>query len=445
MSGYNLDSLERTHLADQGYVLREAVFSAKEVASIANSCEAVLARAASGPPTRKIQMGKYLFEINPDLVTVVKWEPEHPDQLQGLEPFAHFDSALEAWGKDPRFVDPMRDILDTADPSLFTEKLNVKRAHVGGAIFLHQDRPYWVENSENADEIATAVLFLDDATRINGCLEVVPGSHLTALAKGREMEGFGSFEMDPDHRHRTVGCTGSLCRERCIFWAKVGTSFAAEYDRMRPADTVIQLPACGPYDVFAVSRADAWRKGRRTSLKFMFYPTCSDEQLRFFRDNGYLVVEGAVASDDVAEVREHCDVIVEKRHKLAFDWAWEKGTSREDRKFRIVQGSPSHIWPEINEMRFRQWMIGFAADLLGKPVEFWYDQYLAKPPHEGCPSRIFMQPLEDSNDGDHLRSAIQRSAPACLISPGDRPARRSPKTGACATDGNNPDTRTEVA
>lgn len=116
----------------------------------------------------------------------------------------------------------------------------------------------------------------------------------------------------------------------------------------------------------------------------MFYPTCSDEQLRFFRDNGYLVVEDAVASDDVAKVRKHCDVIVEKRHKLAFDWAWEKGTSREDRKFRIVQGSPSRIWPEINDMRFRQWMIGFAADLLGKPVEFWYDQYLAKPPHEGA-------------------------------------------------------------
>ncbi len=218
MSGYNLDSLERTHLADQGYVLREAVFSAKEVASIAKSCEAVIARAASGPPTRKIRMGKYLFEINPELVTVIKWEPEHPDQLQGLEPFAHFDSALEAWGKDPRFVDPMRDILDTADPSLFTEKLNVKRAHVGGAIFLHQDRPYWVENSENADEIATAVLFLDDATRINGCLEVVPGSHLTALAKGREVKGFGSFEMDPDRFDTEQLVALEVCAGSVVFF-----------------------------------------------------------------------------------------------------------------------------------------------------------------------------------------------------------------------------------
>ena len=92
MSRHGFDDFERTHLAEQGYVLREAVFSNPEVSSIADSCEAVLARAASGPPTRKIQMGRYLFEINPDLMTVVKWEPENPDQLQGLEPFAHFDS-----------------------------------------------------------------------------------------------------------------------------------------------------------------------------------------------------------------------------------------------------------------------------------------------------------------------------------------------------------------
>ena len=198
MSGHRLNDLEQDQLTDEGYVLREAAFSTEEVACIADECETVLARAASGPLTRKIPMGNYLFEINPELVTVVKWEPEHPDQLQGIEPFAHFDAALEARGKDPRFVDPMRDLLDTADPSLFTEKLNVKRAHVGGAIFLHQDRPYWLENSENADEIATAVLFLDDADRVNGCLEVVPGSHLVPLPKGRDVEGFGSFEMDSE-------------------------------------------------------------------------------------------------------------------------------------------------------------------------------------------------------------------------------------------------------
>ncbi len=114
------------------------------------------------------------------------------------------------------------------------------------------------------------------------------------------------------------------------------------------------------------------------------YPTCSDEQRRCFDENGYLVVEHAVAASDVTQVRENCDVIVEKRHKLAFDWAWEKNTPREARKFKIVQGSPSRTWPEINDTRLRRWMVAFGSALLGKPIEFWYDQYLAKPPFEGA-------------------------------------------------------------
>ena len=114
------------------------------------------------------------------------------------------------------------------------------------------------------------------------------------------------------------------------------------------------------------------------------YPVCNDEQRSFFAENGYLVVDSAIVVHDVVAVRKHCDVIVEKRHKLAFDWAWGKGTPREERKFKIVQGSPSHIWPEINDTQMRRWMNEFNSALLGDPVEFWYDQYLAKLPLEGA-------------------------------------------------------------
>jgi len=119
-------------------------------------------------------------------------------------------------------------------------------------------------------------------------------------------------------------------------------------------------------------------------MSVALYPVCSEEQRRFFDDNGYLVVENSISLNEIAQVRQQCDVIVEKRHKLAFDWAWEKGTPRDRRQFRIVQGSPSRVWPGINDMRFRRWMNDFSSKLLGKPVEFWYDQYLAKPPFEGA-------------------------------------------------------------
>ena len=72
----------------------------------------------------------------------------------------------------------------------------MKRARVGGPIVLHQDHPYWVGVAENADEVATAMLFLDDTTLENGCLEVVPGSHRAGEMPRRPVADFGQYEMD---------------------------------------------------------------------------------------------------------------------------------------------------------------------------------------------------------------------------------------------------------
>jgi ectoine hydroxylase-related dioxygenase (phytanoyl-CoA dioxygenase family) len=113
------------------------------------------------------------------------------------------------------------------------------------------------------------------------------------------------------------------------------------------------------------------------------YPQASAAQIEFFREHGWLVMEDVIARDDVAEVERRMQVILDKKEKLAFDWAWEKGKPKEERAFRIVQGSPTYVWPEIQDAPFRRWSIEFASALLGKPVEFWYDQFLAKPPREG--------------------------------------------------------------
>jgi ectoine hydroxylase len=116
--------------------------------------------------------------------------------VQGVEPFAHFDERLRDWAADPRFVEPIKDVVGAEDLNLFTEKLNVKRARAGGPIVLHQDYPYWTENSDGPADIATAMVFLDDSNRANGCLEVLPGSHKRGVWPQRKVEGFGAMEME---------------------------------------------------------------------------------------------------------------------------------------------------------------------------------------------------------------------------------------------------------
>jgi phytanoyl-CoA hydroxylase len=110
------------------------------------------------------------------------------------------------------------------------------------------------------------------------------------------------------------------------------------------------------------------------------------EQISFFREHGWLVVQNAVEPAEIDEVSARMEVILRKKHKLAYDWAWEKGKSKEERQFKIVQGSPSMVWPEIAHARFRIWMIAFARDLMNAHVEFWYDQFLAKRPRDGAPT-----------------------------------------------------------
>ena len=48
-----------------------------------------------------------------------------------------------------------------------------------------------------AHRMATAMIFLDDATLENGCLEVGPGTHRVGKhPQRRDADGFGSLEMD---------------------------------------------------------------------------------------------------------------------------------------------------------------------------------------------------------------------------------------------------------
>jgi phytanoyl-CoA dioxygenase PhyH len=203
MSSWALSPAEQRRLDEEGYLVREAAFRGAELEAIREACEALCRRlvgsAATSPAASpRIPAGSYLFQLCADPLTMLKWEPDHPEVLQGVEPFAHFDEALRRLGCDPRLVEPMRGLIGAPEIELFTEKLNLKRGRVGGPIVLHQDYPYWTQSSEHPEEIATAVLFLDDAHAGNGGLEVLPGSHRGGPRLGGAKPGFGRNELKPE-------------------------------------------------------------------------------------------------------------------------------------------------------------------------------------------------------------------------------------------------------
>lgn len=205
MGNYRFDDQERRQLETDGYVLRERAFDADEVAATIEVCESLVDEVVRGQRGGRLSVGSYTFEPDFPSTLMVKWEGDS-DIVHGLEPFAHLSPPIAVLALDPRFVEPMIDIVGDPHPMLFTEKLNLKRPHRGGHNPLHQDLPYWYD-ARDASRIATAMLFLDDADVGNGTLEVVPGSHRDGLWPQRtDSDRFGNLEIDPateDHT-RTI-------------------------------------------------------------------------------------------------------------------------------------------------------------------------------------------------------------------------------------------------
>ena len=118
----------------------------------------------------------------------------------------------------------------------------------------------------------------------------------------------------------------------------------------------------------------------------MNYPRASPEQVDFFNQHGYLVVAGALPQTDLDTLESYCDLLLRDKEKLANDWAWDANEARENRSFRIVQSTPTLVWKDIADQPYRRWLASFSSQLMGMPLEFWYDQFLGKPPGKSVPT-----------------------------------------------------------
>lgn len=112
-----------------------------------------------------------------------------------------------------RIVDSAEKLLD-GEVYHYHSKMIMKDAKVGGAWTWHQDYGYWYQNSVIWPLLTSVSIAVDPATRENGCMQVVPGSHdvgridhvLSGEQAGADMERVNAIlerlplvycEMDP--------------------------------------------------------------------------------------------------------------------------------------------------------------------------------------------------------------------------------------------------------
>ena len=75
-----------------------------------------------------------------------------------------------------RLTDAAEQILED-EPYHYHSKMIMKDARVGGAWAWHQDYGYWYQNAVLTPNLVSVFIAVDPATRENGCLQVLKGSH----------------------------------------------------------------------------------------------------------------------------------------------------------------------------------------------------------------------------------------------------------------------------
>ena len=171
----------RAAFGADGYLVREGVLDAAECDRLRASVETVSAavsehaRRPDAGPSATLGDG---HRIQLSARTAIQWEwNEGSRAIRLLEPCDHLHPDLGTLFDDPRLTGPVVDELGPA-PAPFTSKLNFKRATEGSEFPWHQDYPYWYTAiGDAAQDVITAIVFLDDATAANGALRVLPGSH----------------------------------------------------------------------------------------------------------------------------------------------------------------------------------------------------------------------------------------------------------------------------
>jgi ectoine hydroxylase len=182
----HLSDDERQAYERDGFLVRRDVFTPAEVDELRQATEELCRDLAASEGSKVRVSAHYIFEPDATKDIVIKWEPGSDDVIQGVEPFAHLHPVFTRFAAHPAFTAPSADLIGVDEVGLFTEKLNVKRAHVGGQYALHQDYPYWKHVAESAEQLVTVWVALDDSTVDNGALEVLPGSHAGGQAPGKE-------------------------------------------------------------------------------------------------------------------------------------------------------------------------------------------------------------------------------------------------------------------
>lgn len=146
----------------EGFLVLPSFFGADALEAVDVTIRDLTDRALAGGPE---EMAKVL-ELEPDEIDGGRV----PRRI--FNPFDQHETFREL-ALDDRLLDVIESLIGP-DINLQHSKLNMKPAKVGSVVEWHQDQAYFPHTN---DDLVTTLIYLDDATQENGCLQVLPRHH----------------------------------------------------------------------------------------------------------------------------------------------------------------------------------------------------------------------------------------------------------------------------
>ena len=176
---------------EEGYIIIRKLLTEQEIAKIQRLRERIESDAASRGAKENFSKGKADYDLEP-------LSADPAGKTIALR------KVQEVYLEEPDFAEvaASEKILDVAEDLIGTEiyyhssKLMFKPAGGGRRKPWHQDWAYW---SHMTQKQVTVWMAIDEATRENGCIQLVPGSHKRGLVEHHHGEDFmiDEDQIDP--------------------------------------------------------------------------------------------------------------------------------------------------------------------------------------------------------------------------------------------------------
>lgn len=181
-------SAEQQQFQDDGFVLSRGLFTTAEMAGLMRVAKADAGLADEAYVRSDGSGGQTKLAVRNEL---------------------HDNSVYSAIVRSRRVAQNMADLLGD-EVYHYHHKMMLKEPRVGGAWEWHQDYGYWYQNGCLYPDMASCLIAVDRATRENGCLQVLRGTH--HLGRVDHVKVGDQTGADPERvtwaqrHHETVYC-----------------------------------------------------------------------------------------------------------------------------------------------------------------------------------------------------------------------------------------------